>query len=333
MKDIHWADYTASKVIKEKGNKKIYVCASGISPSGDIHIGNFREIITTDLIVKALQNKGKKTRFIYSWDDYDPFRKVPKGIPVSFKKYIGMPYSDIPDPFKCHKSYADHFIAGLEEGIKNLGFEIEYIRQSKKYKKCVYSKGIKKALDNKLTIIKILNKYRKVPLEKDWYPVSIYCSKCGKNSTKVLEYSGFEFHYECDCGFSEKFDFRVKGIISLKWRVDWVMRWEYEKVDFEPGGKDHSTVGGSYDTGKQIATEVWNREAPTYLMYDFVSIKGTGGKISSSLGNAITPKEVLEIYEPSIVRYLFAGTKSTSEFAISFDLDVMKIYEDFDFCE
>jgi len=30
------------------------------------------------------------------------------------------------------------------------------------------------------------------------------------------------------------------------------MRWAHEQVDFEPGGKDHSTPGGSFDTGKEI---------------------------------------------------------------------------------
>ena len=40
--------------------------------------------------------------------------------------------------------------------------------------------------------------------------------------------------------------------------------------------------------------------------------------------------DVLEIYEPEIVRYLFAGTRPNREFAISFDVDVIKIYEDFD---
>ena len=53
MVDVHWADTTASKIIKEQGDKKKYVCASGITPSGHIHIGNFREVITTDLVVKA----------------------------------------------------------------------------------------------------------------------------------------------------------------------------------------------------------------------------------------------------------------------------------------
>jgi len=41
----HWADETAAKIIFEKGEKELYTCASGITPSGTVHIGNFREII------------------------------------------------------------------------------------------------------------------------------------------------------------------------------------------------------------------------------------------------------------------------------------------------
>ena len=107
----HWADLAAERVIKEKGNKKKYVCAAGITPSGIVHIGNFREIITVDLVVRALKEKGKDVRFIYSWDDYDRFRKVPKNMPKQeiLGKYIGIPIVDTPDVFGCHNSYAEHF--------------------------------------------------------------------------------------------------------------------------------------------------------------------------------------------------------------------------------
>ncbi|MBR6085458.1 MAG: class I tRNA ligase family protein, partial [Spirochaetales bacterium] len=65
---VHWADIYAEKIIREKGDKDLYTCASGITPSGTVHIGNFREIISVDLVVKALRQKGKNVRFIYSWD-------------------------------------------------------------------------------------------------------------------------------------------------------------------------------------------------------------------------------------------------------------------------
>ena len=62
----HWADQQAERIIKAKGDRESYTCASGITPSGTVHIGNFREIITVDLVVRALRDRGKNIRFIYS---------------------------------------------------------------------------------------------------------------------------------------------------------------------------------------------------------------------------------------------------------------------------
>jgi lysyl-tRNA synthetase class 1 len=333
-KIMHWADTAAQKIIHEKGEKKLYVCASGISPSGTVHFGNFRELITTDLVVKALQHAGKNVRFIYSWDNYDRFRKVPGNITKEWEKFIGMPYCDIPDPFKCHKTYAEHFEQEFENSIKELGFNLEFLRQAERYKKCVYAEDIKKAMNDRKKIIEILDKYREEPLEKEWTPLMIYCEKCGKDSTSLVNYDGeYTIEYDCECGYHGSANFREKGIVKLTWRVDWPMRWHYEKVDFEPGGKDHSTPGSSRTTGKEIVEQVWRMDAPIYQMYDFIILKGMGGKMSGSSGNVITVSEVMEVYEPKIVRYMFAGTRPNVEFSVSFDMDVLKVYEDFDKCE
>ncbi len=330
MVDIHWADTTASRVIKEQGDKRKYVCASGITPSGHIHIGNFREVITTDLIVRALESRGKDVRFIYSWDDYDRLRKIPKGFPKELEKHIGKPIGAI--PFKG-VTYAGFIEKEFEDSLKDLGFNIKFIRQIEEYKKCIYAHDIKLALNEKSKIKSILDKYRKVALEKDWWPIFIYCEKCGKDSTKILEYDNeYEIKYECKCGHKDKFDFRKKGIIKLSWRPDWSMRWAYYHEDFEPCGKDHAAAGGSWVTCKEIVKQVWEVDGPSKLFYEWIGPKGKG-QFASSLGNVITVNEMLDIYEPEIVRYLFASTRPNAEFAISFDLDVIKIYEDYDFCE
>ena len=44
---MHWAETIAQKIIQKNPNKEEYVCAAGISPSGSIHIGNFRDIATS----------------------------------------------------------------------------------------------------------------------------------------------------------------------------------------------------------------------------------------------------------------------------------------------
>ncbi len=324
-----WADQIADKIIKERGNKKQYVCASGITPSGTIHIGNFREIITTELVVRALQDKGKKVRFIYSWDDYDRFRKVPANVSKKHEKYIGMPLSDVPSPFEKNKSYARHFEEEFEKSIKKVGVKPEFIHQNVMNKKCKYAKLIKIALNNRKEIMKILNKYRKEPLGKDWYPITVYCQKCKTDFTKVIGVKGYEVAYECKCGHKGKFDFRKKGLAKLRWRIDWPARWTYEDVDYEPGGIDHSVHGGSFMVGKEIMKKVFKTPAPHYTFYEWVRLKG-GREFASSTGNVVSVDDVEEIYEPEILRYIFVSTRPKKGFQISFDSDIIKIYEEFD---
>jgi lysyl-tRNA synthetase class 1 len=330
-RSLFWADRIARKIISEIPDKERYVCAAGITPSGTVHIGNFREIITVDIVARALKDAGKKVRFIYSWDDYDRLRKVPKNVPASsgMEKHLMMPIVDVPDPWGCHKSYAEHFEKAVEDRMPEVGISPEFIRQSIMYRKCAYQKEIKTALEKRKEIADILNNYRKEPLPADWYPVRVYCKACGKETTKVVAWdSKYEIEYVCECGKKEKIDFRKEGNAKLPWRVDWPMRWHYEKVDFEPGGKEHSAPGGSRTTSEEIVKKVYNTRPPVYQMYDFV-ILGEGGKISSSLGNVITLDDVLKVYTPEILRFYFAGTKPIKEFSFMFGEDVFKIYEDF----
>ena len=51
---MHWAEEIAKKIIARNPNKEEYVCAAGISPSGSIHIGNFRDVATSYFVYKAL---------------------------------------------------------------------------------------------------------------------------------------------------------------------------------------------------------------------------------------------------------------------------------------
>lgn len=65
MKTAHWADFYAEKIKKEKGPKNLYTVASGITPSGTVHIGNFREVISVDLVARALRDSGSIKSKVY----------------------------------------------------------------------------------------------------------------------------------------------------------------------------------------------------------------------------------------------------------------------------
>lgn len=330
----HWADQAAARVVAQNPTQEVYTVASGITPSGTVHIGNFREVITVDLVARALRSLGKKVRFIYSWDDFDTLRKVPKNLPQQdmLTENLRRPISRVPDPFGHDKSYAAHNEREFEEQIKHVGIAPEFLYQSERYGSALYAESIKHALENTDAIKTILNRYRSEPLAADWLPTAIYCSKCQRDQMDYERYpGGYDYSYKCTlCGNEETVDIRKTKDLKLNWRTDWPMRWAYEKVDFEPGGKDHSSDGGSFDTGKQIVKALWNREAPQYLQYDFVSIKGKAGKMSSSSGELITLGQALEVYEPQMVRWIFANQRPNTDFAISFDADVIKVYEEFD---
>lgn len=335
--NIHWADHVAEELIEKHPGKEKFVCASGISPSGMVHIGNFREVITVDFVVRALLDRKKSVRFLYSWDDYDAFRKVPVNLPNQdlLKENLRRPISAVPDPYGKAPSYAHHFEKVFEGEIAELGLKPEFIYQNVPYREGKYAKGILDAIQGEGEIRKILDKHRSEPLPADWTSVSIFCKTCNRDTTVVTKYEAPSlFHYRCKvCKKDDTLDFQKEGGLKLLWRVDWPMRWAQEGVDFEPGGKDHSSQGGSYDTGMEIVRTVWKKEPPTYVQYDFVLAKGLGSKLSSSSGNLLTVGETLEIYEPAVVRWIFASRKPNLDFSIAFDLDVMKAYDDYDRCE
>ena len=333
---FHWADETAAKIIREKGEKDLYTCASGITPSGTVHIGNFREIISVELVVRALRDMGKQVRFIYSWDDYDVFRKIPKNMPKQeeLEKYLRFPITMVPDPWERDKSYARHHEVDVEAVLPAVGIRPEFLYQAERYQSLRYVQGIRKALEHRESLKNTLDKFRDEDhkIQGEWWPTSVFCSKCNKDTTEIESWDGeWGLSYRCEsCGFSETADIRNSKAIKLVWRVDWPMRWEYEKVDFEPAGKDHHSQGGSFDTARHVCKDVYDWDAPITFRYDFIGTKGLPGKMSSSSGNVITIEDVLRVYTPEVARYLFAGTRPNTEFTISFDLDVIKIYEDYD---
>ena len=335
----HWADFIAERVIADKGDKDLYTLASGITPSGTIHIGKFREIITTELVSRALMRMGKKVRFIYSWDDYDTFRKVPTDMPQQdmLKSLLYQPIVDIPDVYGTENSYARHNEVTLETVAPKLGISnVEFVYQSKMYRGGKYNDLIVKVMDSRDKIREIMQQFKTQDIPDDWYPIETYCSNCNRDRVTFSNYDSKNktVDYACKlCGHGETLNLRTSQRLKLPWRIDWPMRWAFEGVDFEPGGTDHSSAGGSYDTSQVIIRDIFGGTPPVYAKYAFVLPKGEKKKMSSSVGNGFSVDSVLEIYTPEMVRWFFASYKPDAPFNMAFDIDVLKNYENFDAME
>jgi lysyl-tRNA synthetase class 1 len=222
----------------------------------------------------------------------------------------------------------------VESALPVVGIKPEYLYQTERYRASLYAEGIRAALGKKAELKTILDKFRDDDhkIQGEWWPVSVFCDECNCDDTDIDGWDGeWQLDYHCNlCGHKEKTDLRTAKGVKLGWRVDWPMRWAYEKVDFEPAGKDHHSQGGSFDTSRLVCKEVYNFDAPVTFRYDFIGIKGNAGKMSSSRGTVVDLPTLLRVYTPELVRFMFAGTRPNTEFTISFDLDVIKIYEDYD---
>ncbi len=330
----YWADKIARQIIREQEippGGEVHL-EGGITPSGSVHVGNLREVMTLTFVQQALEDLGYTVKTYYVWDDYDRFRKVPKNLPVDMRERLhaelGKPLSEIDDPWACHESLAAHHEAEFEESLNELGIHAEFIRQHEAYAEGRYARLLREAWEKRDIIREILNQYRKEPLQ-EYIPFDVYCEACGKDTTTIKHVEGDAIHYACACGHEDVRHFTGKGV-KAKWRVDWPMRWAYYQIHFEPGGKDHSTPGGSYDTAKQIIKAVWQRSPPSYAPYDFVILKGVGGKMSSSEGKLLTPRQVLHYYTPDVLRFVYASTRPQAEMIIQLDENILQVYEEFD---
>ena len=333
---MNWTKEVALKIIEERPNEEIYTVASGVSPSGFVHIGNFREIATPYLVAKELKKLGKKVRYILSFDEFDRFRKVPGNIDPSYDKYIGMPYTEIPSPFTENESYATYMENRFLNELKAMDVEVECIHQAKEYQSGRYNKYIKVAMDNRDKIFNIIDDFRTQDSteeeRKNYYPISIYCLHCRKDSTKILNYNSKtgEVEYSCACGHNSKLNISNANNVKLQWKVDWPMRWMIEHVTFESGGIDHSASNGSKAVSERIAREIFNYEPPVYIPYNFIGVKGGGAKMSSSTGNVLTITDLLKVYDKNIIWWFYAKYDNMHAFDIALDNDVIRYYSEFD---
>lgn len=336
---MHWAEEIAERLISENPEKECFVCSCGISPSGSVHIGNFRDVATSYFVVKALEKKGKKAKLLFSWDDFDRLRKVPSNvakITTGFEQYIGMPYTFIPSPYNDDVSYGKHFEIEFEKSLKELRVDYEVRYQTQEYMSFRYLDKIKLSLEKRKQIYDIIMSFKTQDADEgereNYYPISVYCKNCKKDNTKVISYdeeTGDLVYYCRDCQEEHKVNVNTYNLIKLVWKVDWPMRWEQEQVDFEPGGIDHASQNGSYDVGTVIAREIFNFKAPMFQGYGWLGIKGLGDMHSSS-GMNITPAGIMEIYEPNLVRWLFCKYKPEDAFDFAFDDMVIRHYSEYD---
>jgi len=325
----HWADFLADEILGQRGQH--HVVNTGITPSGEIHIGNMREVVTADAIHRVLNQRGSDSQLLYIADTYDPLRHVyPFLDSQRYHDKVGKPLSEIPCPCDRHANYAEHFLEPFLESLQQLGIHPTVHRADQLYKTGVYTETIVIALQQREQIRQIIKEETGRATPEDWSPFNPLCSTCGRINQATV--SGFSAEaqtvdYACTCG--DRGTVSMAGGGKLTWRVDWPARWKIFGVTVEPFGKDHASRGGSYDTGVRIAREVYGIEPPFPVPYEWLSLAGKGD-MSSSKGNVLSIHAMLEVVPPEVLRYLILRAPPQRSIRLDPGLPLLQLIDEYD---
>jgi lysyl-tRNA synthetase class 1 len=198
---------------------------------------------------------------------------------------------------------------------------------------------IRTALDRAATVRAIYRRVANVQHSDTWHPLSIVCESCGRvGTTIVTKWDGERVFYECrpdlvtwagGCGHTgwvSPFGGRAK----LPWNLEWAAQWSLFGVTIEPCGKDLSTAGGSRDRSDAIAREIFEREPPLNVPYEFLNIGGK--KMSTSKGRGAAAHEIADVVPPEQLRFLFVRPRPNQ--VIEFEPEgtdaIPRLFDEFD---
>ncbi|WP_420182367.1 lysine--tRNA ligase [Haloarcula sp. KBTZ06] len=341
-----WADSVADAIEARDPDDPI-VIKGGVSPSGVPHIGHFNEIMRGYYVAEALRNRGHEVRQVFTADDKDRLRAVPRQLADldwnvvglgevdagALGRNLGKPYTDIPDPFGCCDSYGAHFTTLLRKSAELVGVDVEFVSNTELYADGEFEPVTRRVLERADRARDVLAEYQN-KVGDDYVPFLPQCEECGKLTEGVtdVDLDAGEVEYVCEdveagdqtiegCGHEGTATLRDG---KLPWRFEWPAQWEILGVDFEPFGKDHAE--GSWPSGEDVAENVLDIQPPVPMVYEWFTLDGE--PLSSSSGNVITVDEVLDILEPEVFKYFFVkDPRKQRDFSVE---NVDQLVDEFD---
>ncbi|WP_336003306.1 lysine--tRNA ligase [Halorientalis halophila] len=320
-----WADAVADAILATEPEDPI-VIKGGVSPSGVPHIGHFNEILRNYFVAEALRDRGREVRQVFTTDDRDPLRKIPRTLAdldwnvvdfgddavdsAAVGQNLGKPYTSIPDPFGCCDSYGAHFTNLLQQSADLVGVPIEFVSNTELYETGAFEPVTRDLLARADEARDLLCEYQ-AGVDEEYTPFTPLCEACGKLTGSVTSVDLDAGDVEYVCTDLEAGDRTIQGCGhegtatlregKLPWRFEWPAQWEILGVDFEPFGKDHAE--GSWPSGEDVARNLLDVEPPVPMVYEWFTLDGEA--LSSSSGNVVTVAEVLDLLEPEAFRYFF----------------------------
>ncbi|MFC3958891.1 lysine--tRNA ligase [Halovivax cerinus] len=206
---VFWADAVADRVearvesqvdAGERDPADLIVIKGGISPSGVPHLGNVNEIMRGYFVAEVLRERGHEVRQVFTADDRDPLRKLPRTLADldgnlvdlgdvdagALGRNLGHPYTDIPDPFGCCDSYGDHFATIIAQSADAVDVPIDLRSTTALYEDGTLEDVTRYLLEHRERAREVLSAYQAtVDAAGDYVPFNPICENCGKITETV----------------------------------------------------------------------------------------------------------------------------------------------------
>ncbi|MBU0727927.1 lysine--tRNA ligase [Patescibacteria group bacterium] len=322
---MFWVDEVVDKILETYPDQDEFVVRDEKTLSGPVHVGSLRGVVIHGIIAQVLNERGKKGRFVFEFNDFDPMDGMPSELEgKGFDEHMGKPLYTVPSPDGKAENFAEYYGQTFLGVIKEIGFDPEIPHAKDAYKSGKMNKWIEIGLTKNNKIREIYKKISGSEKPEHWSPVSMVCEKCGKiGSTDVIAFDGEKVKYVCTkdkvtwaigCGHEGEVS-PFDGNAKLTWKVEWPAKWDVYNVSVEGSGKDHNAAGGSHDVGEAICKEVSKTHIPFNVPYEFFLIGGK--KMSASKGLGQSARDIANLIPPEILRYLMLSKKPNQ--AIEFD--------------
>ncbi len=311
------------------------------TPSGTVHVGSLRGPVVHDAIWRALRAQGLDVTFLYGVDDLDAMDAAALLTPDAVERYMGVPLARVPAPHGSDAaSYARHFVGKLFfPTFERLGIRPQLYWMSDFYESGAFDPYIRTALDRAETVRDLYRRVSRVEKSGGWLPVQVICENCGRIGTTIAtDWDGETVAYHCDpvaVEWARGCDHRGRiapfsGNAKLPFNLDWAAKWSHFGVTIEGCGKDLATAGGSRDRSDAIAREVFEREPPKNVAYEFLNVGGR--KMSTSKGTGAAAHTIAEVVPPPQLRFLFLRPRPNQ--VIEFSPDgtdaIPRLFDEFD---
>jgi lysyl-tRNA synthetase, class I len=340
---MFWADQIANEVERKYADRikagLPLVVRDEKTASGRVHVGSLRSASMHALVADVLKSRGHNVQFFFEINDFDPMDGIPSYLDeATYEKYMGVPLCNIPSPEPGFDNFAEYYGQEYVRVLEKVGFGTQVYRASELYRSGKMNDMIKKALERRALVREIYFRISKSQKPENWYPLNVICEECGNlSATAITDFDGETVAYTCSsdtiewaegCGHSGRMS-PYNGNAKFPWKLDWAAKFVAQGVNFEGGGKDHYTKGGSRQVAEAICREIFDHEPPYGVFNEFFLIGGK--KMSSSKGNAASAQEMVEILPPHMVRLLLLKSPINRQIDLDPDGDAIPVlYDHFD---